>query len=133
MRPIFHLSIPVRNLDEAISFYMDTLGATKGRHESGWADVALFGAQITLQDDAANVADPMPRTRHFGATVSWNEWETLISRLTGLVPFVEAPKISFAETDREQAKAMVIDPSGNLIEIKAYRNPRVVLGVLAHA
>jgi uncharacterized protein len=130
-RPVFHLSIPVRSLDEAIAFYTGRLGATKGRHENGWADVALFGAQVTLQDDAASVADPMPRTRHFGATIGWSDWESLMTRLAAQLRFVEPPTISFADTEREQAKAMIADPSGNLIEIKAYRDPQAVLGALA--
>ena len=32
----------------------------------------------------------------------------------------------------EQGKWMIKDPSGNLIEIKAYRQPDKVLGSLAH-
>jgi uncharacterized protein len=132
-RPIFHLSIPVHDLDEAIAFYTTRLGAVTGRHESGWADVALFGAQVTLQHDAASVADPMPRTRHFGATLGWNAWESLTVRLADDVVFVEKPTISYVDTEREQAKVMIADPSGNLIEIKAYRNPQEVLGALAQA
>ena len=125
--PIFHLSFPVNDLDEAIAFY-STLGGMVGRRERGWADVALFGAQLTLQHVPEDVLQPMPRSRHFGATLSWQEWKHLVARLTG---FVEAPRIDFSGTEREQAKAMVADPSGNLIELKAYRQPAAVLGQLA--
>jgi len=48
MRPIFHLSFPVHDLSEAISFYRDELGAEIGRHEPSFADALLFGAQVTL-------------------------------------------------------------------------------------
>lgn len=130
-RPIFHLSFPVRNLQQSIDFYTDRLGAVPGRREAGWADLALFGAQITLQADSANVADPMPRTRHFGATLPWDRWEALTGALRALMAFVEAPAISYAGTAKEQGKAMIADPSGNLIEIKAYRQPETVLGALA--
>ena len=48
--PIFHLSFPVRDLEEALGFYTGTLGGgVPGRREDGWADVALFGAHLTLQ------------------------------------------------------------------------------------
>jgi uncharacterized protein len=127
---LFHLSFPVRDLDEAIVFYIATFGATPGRRETAWADIALFGAQITLQHEPANVVVPMPRTRHFGATLDWPEWERLTG---GLSDFVEPPKISFAGTEREQAKAMIADPSGNLIEMKAYRHPERVLPGLSEA
>ena len=125
---IFHLSFPVRDLNEALDFYEGVLGAVRGRHEANWADVALFGAQLTLQHRPGDVTDPMPRSRHFGVTLPWEEWQALVARLAD---FAEPPRIDHRGTDREQGKAMVQDPSGNLIEIKAYRNPRAVLGGLA--
>jgi extradiol dioxygenase family protein len=124
--PIFHLSFPVNNLDEAIAFY-SALGGIVGRREAAWADVALFGAQVTLQHVPEDVLQPMPRSRHFGATLPWRHWEDLVARLTG---FVEGPRIDYSGTEREQAKAMIADPSGNLVELKAYRQPDVILGAL---
>lgn len=126
--PIFHLSFPVNDLDEAIAFY-SILGGIAGRREDTWADVALFGAQLTLQHAPGDVLQPMPRSRHFGATLPWQEWEDLVARLTG---FIEGPRIDYSGTEREQAKAMIADPSGNLIELKAYRQPAAVLGQLVH-
>ena len=127
--PIFHLSFHVKDLDEAIAFY-STLGGIVGRRETAWADVALFGAQVTLQHVPEDVLNPMPRSRHFGATLPWHHWEQLVGRLTS---FVEAPRIDYSGTDREQAKAMIADPSGNLIELKAYRQPAIILGPAAAA
>ncbi|MBX7483082.1 VOC family protein [Qipengyuania qiaonensis] len=127
MIPVFHLSFPVRDLDEAIAFYTVTLRASLGRREPEWADIGLFGAQVTLQLAPEHVLSPMPRTRHFGATVAWDEWEVLTK---GLSDFVESPTVGHVGTEREQAKAMISDPSGNLIEIKAYRNPALVLPLL---
>ena len=126
-RAIFHLSFPVHDLDEAIAFY-SALGGTVGRREPHWADVALFGAQVTLQHVPEDVLQPMPRSRHFGATLPWREWEQLVARLGS---FVERPRVDHEGTQREQAKAMIADPSGNLIELKAYRQPAAVLGSLA--
>ncbi len=125
---IFHLSIPVAELDESLAFYEGVLGGVKGRREPQWADIALFGAQLTLQLRPDDVTAPMPRSRHFGATLGWGEWEALVA---AIVDFVEPPRIDFRGTEREQAKAMVADPSGNLIELKAYRDPSAVLGKLA--
>jgi uncharacterized protein len=127
-RPIFHLSFPVRDLDEAIAFYVERLGGVVGRRHQGWADVGLFGVQLTLQQEPKDVSTPMPRSRHFGATLPWNEWERLTS---SMADFLEGPRTDHPGTEREQAKAMIQDPSGNLIELKAYRDPRAVLGSLA--
>jgi uncharacterized protein len=131
MSPIFHLSIPVRHLQEAVEFYTSQLGAQIGRHTTGYADALLFGAQVTLQNDPSGVPQPMPRTRHFGATLAWSEWESAAERLSAAPFLVEEPTISFAGQSTEQAKLMIADPSGNLIEIKAYRHPEAVLGPLA--
>jgi extradiol dioxygenase family protein len=114
---IFHVSFPVYDLDEAIAFY-SILGGILGRRETAWADVALFGAQVTLQQIPHDVLQPMPRSRHFGATLLWQEWEHLVARLGD---FVEMPRIDYPGSD----------PSGNLIELKAYRHPALVLGSLA--
>jgi extradiol dioxygenase family protein len=127
---IFHLSFPVRDLHESIEFYTIALGGTLGRREPEWADIALFGAQVTLQHVPGDVLDPMPRSRHFGATLGWSDWETLTARLPH---FIEGPRIDYAGEPREQAKAMIVDPSGNFIELKAYRCSEMVLGTLAVA
>jgi uncharacterized protein len=130
MRPIFHLSLPVRDLAESIAFYTSGLDAEIGRRNDAFVDVLLFGAQITLHNDPTTVSDPMPRSRHFGATVSWTEWESVAARLGGSETVVEQPTVSFAGEAIEQGKLMVADPSGNLIEVKAYRHPDQVLGPL---
>lgn len=124
---IFHLSIPVDDLDEAIDFY-HRLGGLPGRREEAWADIAIFGTQLTLQFAPADVTHPMPRTRHFGATLDWVEWQDFAQSTD---TFVEQPTVTFAGTELEQGKCMIADPSGNLIELKAYRQPIAVLGDLA--
>jgi uncharacterized protein len=133
MRPIIHISFPVSDMPEAIAFYRQVLGAEIGRHTETFADAFVFGAQVTLQNDPLNVTAPMPRSRHFGATVSWENWEEMASRLRSGDFIVERPIVSHAGHPTEQAKMMLMDPSGNLIEIKAYRQPDKVLGSLAEA
>jgi uncharacterized protein len=131
VRPIFHLSIPVRDLDEAVHFYRTQLDAEIGRRTDQFADALVFGAQVTLQNDPGSVTSPMPRTRHFGATLRWEEWELVASRFIGGLLVVESPTISYEGEPIEQGKMMLVDPSGNLIELKAYRQPDKVLGPLA--
>jgi extradiol dioxygenase family protein len=84
-------------------------------------------ARRSLQNNPENVTVPMPRSRHFGATLPWNEWEAMAACFEN---FVEAPTNSFVGEPIEQAKFMIADPSGNLIELKAYRQPENVLGDL---
>jgi extradiol dioxygenase family protein len=56
----------------------------------------------------------------------------LTSHLHGECVVVEPPTISYEGQPIEQGKMMIADPSGNLIEIKAYRNPERVLGSLSN-
>ena len=50
MQPILHLSIPVRDMDEARDFYVHTLGCQAARRREDFTDVWFYGMQITLQD-----------------------------------------------------------------------------------
>ncbi|MBP5975037.1 VOC family protein [Brasilonema sp. CT11] len=128
-RPIFHLAFPVRNLEESKNFYVNTFGAKIGRVRDKWIDIFLFEAQITLHERPSEVL-PMTEhgVRHFGAVLAWSDWEALANRLNEMrVQFKVKPNVSFVGTDAEQAKMLLSDPSGNVIEVKAYRNLSVAL------
>ena len=127
--PIFHLAFPVHELDSTRSFYLDLLGARPGRSSDTWLDVFLWGAQITLHQRPDDVPeDSAHGVRHFGATLEWNEWQRLVESLSERdVRFIASPKVSNIGTPVEQAKLMIADPSGNRIEVKAYRDPGAAL------
>lgn len=126
---MFHLAFPVRDLESSQSFYVDLLGASVGRATDAWLDILLWGAQITLHERPDDVPDSSGHgVRHFGATLDWDEWERVAQLLTERqTTFVAPPKISLVGTPKEQAKLMIEDPSGNRIELKAYRNPAAAL------
>ena len=129
-RRIFHLSIPVADLLAAKRFYVETLGATIGRENAEWLDILLWGHQITLQNRPSEVLSPTAQgKRHFGVVLPWREWEDLGDRLrTESAVFLQPPSVTLIGTPLEQGKMYLADPSHNVIEIKAYRNPEVVLG-----
>ena len=67
MDPILHLSIPVRDLDEAAAFYADVLGCRVGRRTEDFVDVWFFGMQVTLHAAPEEVLTEEQRgVRHFG-------------------------------------------------------------------
>lgn len=129
-RAVFHLSFPVRNLSAARDFYCKVLGATVGRDNAEWADVVLFGHQITLHERPSEVLDAAARgVRHFGAILPWEDWLALGRSLVDQgCQLVMAPTVTHAGTEREQGKILLCDPSDNLIEIKAYRNASTAIG-----
>lgn len=123
-RHIFHLSIPVADLQLARSFYVDVLNATVGREHPDWLDILLWGHQITLQLQPAEVLPPQQQgKRHFGVVLPWDEWESEAARVrsTGTT-FLAEPTILHSGTAQEQAKFHLADPSHNIIEVKAYRS-----------
>ncbi len=129
-RPIFHLSLPVRDLQEAERFYCGVLGARIGRRASDWIDALLWGHQITLQLRPDQV---LPRERqgkrHFGVVLDWDDWQALADELQGTgAAMLSPPTTQFVGTPSEQAKLYLEDPSHNIIEIKAYRDPQKAIG-----
>ena len=123
--PILHLSLPVRDLAEARSFYADTLGCEIGREREGWIDVWFHGMQLTLHTapDQVQPLDPAG-VRHFGVTLNEADLSALVARLESRpVQWLSPPATDYAGTPRAQTKAKIADPSGNVIEIKSYADP----------
>ncbi|HEY5108539.1 MAG TPA: VOC family protein [Acidimicrobiales bacterium] len=126
MDPVLHLSIVVADLDEARTFYVDTLGCTPGRVQDDWADVWFWGLQLTLQQRPDQVLpfDGQGR-RHFGVTLDAEGFAALVSRLevSPDVTWVVPVSTDHAGTPRQQTKGKLADPSGNVIEFKTYLDP----------
>jgi extradiol dioxygenase family protein len=130
----FHYSFLVRDLDEARHFYGRLLGCAEGRSAETWVDFDFFGNQISLHRGetpparAEGLVDgirvPMP---HFGAIVEWEAFASLAARLEAAgTDFVVTPRIRFEGAPGEQATMFLLDPSGNALEFKSFRNPEAV-------
>jgi hypothetical protein len=124
------LAFAVRDLAETRAFYADLLGCAVGRSSETWIDFDFFGHQITAhalgtaRAPATNEVDgddvPVP---HFGAILAWERWEALATRLRAAgVAFRIEPHVRFRGEVGEQATLFLIDPSGNALEFKAFRD-----------
>ena len=133
LRP-FHLAFPVHDLEAARAFWGGVIGCPEGRSSAKWIDFDFFGHQIVAHlvtdraeaesDDGANPVDghdvPVP---HFGIVLTLEDWQTLADRLTAAgTKFAIEPYIRFKGQVGEQATMFFRDPSGNAIEMKAFRN-----------
>lgn len=136
LRP-FHIAFPVRDLQEARQFYAGILGCPEGRSAETWIDFDLFGHQIVAhcsesrsfianeplhlnQVDGHDV--PVP---HFGVVLTMDEWKSLRDRLVDVgIRFTIEPCIRFEGEVGEQATMFFLDPSGNALEFKAFRDDR---------
>lgn len=127
----FHLAIPVTDLAASKAFYGDLLGCQQGRSSEHWIDWNFFGHQLvthlvdqmpTRPDDnqVDNKSVPVP---HFGVVLPWNDWQQLADKLNSAnTQFVIEPYIRFAGQVGEQATLFFLDPCGNALEFKAFKD-----------
>ncbi|MCB0651779.1 MAG: VOC family protein [Saprospiraceae bacterium] len=130
----FHLAVPVRDLEEARSFYGQLLGCEEGRSSDSWIDFNFFGHQFvvhlnrTLGKDGSNASIHNPvdghgvPVPHFGIVLTMKDWEKLAESMRGKVEFVIEPYIRFKGQVGEQATMFFYDPSGNALEFKAFKD-----------
>jgi extradiol dioxygenase family protein len=135
MQPILHLSIPVRDLDEARRFYVDALGCEAARARDGFYDIWFYGMQVTLHDRPEEASGlHAGSVRHFGVTLGRDEFDAVTSRVAARgVPWVSPISTDDEGTPTEQTKAKIADPSGNVIELKSYPDVVAALEISPHS
>ncbi|MCR9247781.1 MAG: VOC family protein [bacterium] len=128
----FHFAFPVADLAKSRDFYGRVLGCPEGRSSERWIDFDLFGHQIVAHHVGERTAPPPTNAvdgeqvpvPHFGVVLAWEDWERLAARLREhQVAFVIEPTIRFEGEHAEQATMFFLDPSGNALEFKAFKNP----------
>jgi extradiol dioxygenase family protein len=131
VQPILHLSIPVRDLSEARHFYVDILGCEAARSRDDFQDVWFYGMQVTLQDRPDEVAPVQSGgSRHFGVTLPRPKFDALMATLAASEVNWLVPMTTDDEgLATEQTKAKIVDPSGNVIELKTYADVSAALEI----
>lgn len=130
-QPLFHLAFPVADLEETLEFYTEVLGCDTGRSSDTWIDFDFWGHQVVAhlspeeagKSSTNDVDGHAVPAKHFGVILQWSEWQDLADRLEDKgVDFIIEPYVRFVGEPGEQATMFFKDPSGNAIEIKAFRN-----------
>ena len=127
----FHIAIPVHNLEECRVFYKDILNCEEGRSSDHWVDFNFFGHQLVIhykeksaEDVHTNSVDgknvPVP---HYGVVLDWNVFDNFAKNLKSKgVPFIIEPYIRFEGLVGEQTTMFFLDPAGNALEFKAFKD-----------
>ena len=129
----FHLAIPVNDLDVTLAFYEEHLGCSRGRESHDWVDLNFFGHQLVLHRTdvgeragakGANPVDgeqvPVP---HFGVVLEWEAFDGLVAQLSAAgQAFLIEPCTRFRGAAGEQRTFFLLDPSGNVLEFKAFKD-----------
>lgn len=129
--PLFHLAFPVTSLEKARAFYGGLLGCPEGRSAEDWVDFNFYGHQIVAhlapdeaghRNTSAVDGDNVP-VRHFGAVLPMEEWDRLAHKLKAAgVRFIIEPHVRFKDEVGEQATMFLLDPCGNALEFKAFKD-----------
>jgi hypothetical protein len=131
----FHIAVQVRDIAEARGFYRDILGCSEGRSDAEWVDFNLYGHQFVCHlnpglgkggklQNHFNPVDghgvPVP---HFGVVLRPAQWSALAERLMRLgTRFLIEPCTRFEGQVGEQSTMFFMDPTGNALEFKAFRD-----------
>ncbi len=126
---VFHLAIPVHDLDEAQRFYVTQLGCKLARRYDDRITLDFFGDQLVCHLTEGDPATPESLyPRHFGATFAEPAaFEALYAcAVTRKIPFYREVTTRFGGMVEEHRTFVLVDPSGNLLEFKHYNDPRMM-------
>jgi len=131
----FHVAVQVRDIAEAREFYGVRMGLAEGRSAEHWVDFDMFGHQFVVHLNprlgptgrVPLVHNPVDRhdvpVPHCGVVLEMDDWRALAERVRAFIPaFVIEPCIRFRGQPGEQATMFFLDPSGNALEFKAFRD-----------
>jgi extradiol dioxygenase family protein len=129
----FHLAIPVYDVPLARQFYSEVLELEEGRSSDEWVDFNFYGHQLVIHHHSKTTDQDKKETNpvdghdvpvpHFGIVLTWEQWEELAMRLKKHnVKFVIEPYVRFKGLAGEQATLFFLDPCGNALEFKAFKD-----------
>ena len=130
-RDVFHLAIPVYDLDAAQEFYVGALGCKLARRYVDRITIDFFGDQLVCHLVDAPEEPPLALhlyPRHFGVTFREARdfdavYELCIARKIELFSDVSIRFEGMVEAHRT---FVLRDSSDNLIEFKHYTDPRMM-------
>lgn len=135
---VFHLAAPIKDKEATREFYGTLLGCTQGREAERWIDFDFFGHQVSFHltdmdhsNEPTNSVDgKQVPVRHFGAVLRWNDWHSLADTLRKAgTEFIIEPYIRFKGEVGEQATMFFLDPSGNALEFKSFKDESQIFAV----
>ena len=126
---VFHLAIPVHDLDETQDFYVTRLGCKLARRYADRITLDFFGDQVVCHLTEGEPANPESLyPRHFGVTfresVDFDRMHACA--VLRKIPFYHEVSLRFEGLVEAHRTFVLRDPSDNLIEFKHYDDPRMM-------
>ena len=133
--PIFHLAIPIQNIEQAREFYAQGLGCQVGRSSEKAIIFNFCGHQLV----AHLVEEELPRQkgiypRHFGLVFAQkSDWSNLWQKIQAQGLNIYQPaRTRFLGEVTEHSTFFLSDPFGNLLEFKYYTHNEAIFGAQNH-
>ena len=127
---VFHLAIPTHDLDAAQDFYVTKLGCKLARRYPDRITLDFFGDQVVchLTEGTAPERPESLYPRHFGVTFrDAADFDALHAcAVIRKIPFYSGVSTRFEALVEEHRTFVLLDPAGNLLEFKHYRDPRMM-------
>ncbi len=126
---VFHLAIPCKSLKETEDFYLGKLGVKLARRYDDRITLDFFGDQIVCHLCPEKIdLEPEIYPRHFGITFKEKfEFDNLLKLIKARkIGFFKKPFTRFKGKPEEHSSFFIKDPSNNLIEIKYYKDSRMM-------
>lgn len=135
-KTIFHLAIPINNINLAKEFYGQGLGCEVGR-ETAYAIIFNFYENQLV---AHVTKEPLARQRgiyprHFGLVFEHkNDLDSLIAKAENQqLPFYQKPRLRFPGQEIEHWTFFLEDPFYNLLEFKFYCHQEAIFKPIENA
>ncbi|MDJ0644847.1 MAG: bleomycin resistance protein [Flavobacteriaceae bacterium] len=128
MQAPFHLSLPCLNIDQTTDFYVNVLGARKGRSANNWVDIDLYENQITFTKSGKfnfhyqnySFEGKILPSFHYGIIVDITTWGKIYAQVNA--KNVEVfDEITFLKGKTgEHISFFVKDPNDYMVEFKSF-------------
>ncbi len=132
-RDVFHLAIPVYDLDDTVTFYVTKLGCKLARRYDDRVTLDFFGDQLVCHLSTAPATIPAIEElemypRHFGVTFRHDvDFESLYRLCRQRdVAFFSDVSTRFEGMVEVHKTFVIVDPSSNLLEFKHYADSRMM-------
>lgn len=132
---IFHLAIPMVDVEATKKFYGDQLGAKIGRSNAHAIIFDFYGSQLVAHSTPEKILPPKSiYPRHFGLIfTAEGAWFELVGRCeTNNIEFYQPPRLRFAGEITEHRTVFIQDPAYNILEFKYYRHYGAIFGASDH-
>ena len=137
MAASFHLSLPCTSIKATKEFYVDSLGASMGRHAQNWVDVNLYNNQITFTKagkfdfnyPSYTFEGAILPAFHFGVVLDEETWQKVLERLRSKKVELQAESTFLKDKTGEHNSFFVKDPNGYTVEFKCFAKSSAIFSV----